>query len=359
MAHKLPIGIQDFRTVITEGFKYVDKTRYVHQLTTSGKFYFLSRPRRFGKSLTVATLQELYRGSRELFEGLWIADHWDWTKRHPVARLTLTGIGFPIVGLEAALHFALDKVLAEHDVPPPPNCSASQKFDYLLNMLADRGQKVVVLIDEYDAPIVHYLGEDTDKARRHRDELREFYTVLKNCDHLLELVFITGVSKFSKVGIFSGLNNLRDITMHPQYATMLGYTQAELENNFALEIEQTAQNLKITREQLLEQIRHWYNGYRFHANAEAVYNPVSVNLFFDTQEFNNYWFATGTPTFLVNLLKQQGVYDVGAHHVDPSGFDSFELDNLKLSAILYQTGYLTITGAEEGLLTLDYPNKEV
>ncbi|MDW8230995.1 MAG: AAA family ATPase, partial [Saprospiraceae bacterium] len=153
---------------------------------------------------------------------------------------------------------------------------------------------------------------------------------------------------------------LQDITMHPRYATMLGYTQAELETNFADEIEHTARSLNLSREDLLAKIQHWYNGYRFHALAEAVYNPVSINLFFDTQEFQNYWFATGTPTFLVNLLREQGVYDVSAQRVDPSGFDTFELDRLKLSAILYQTGYLTITGSEaDGLLTLDYPNKEV
>jgi hypothetical protein len=237
----------------------------------------------------------------------------------------------------------------------------SYKFRHLLLGLVNGDRrKVVVLVDEYDAPIVSYLGKDIKTAYANRDLLRSFYTVLKELDAHLELVFITGVSKFSKVGIFSGLNNLQDLTMHPQYATMLGYTQAELEANFEQEIAQTAAYLKVTPEELLKQLCYWYNGYRFHARAETVYNPVSVNLFFDTQEFGNYWFATGTPTFLVNLLKEQGVYEVGAQHVDPSGFDTFELDRLKLSAILYQTGYLTITAAEEGgLLTLDYPNKEV
>ncbi|MCS7036022.1 MAG: AAA family ATPase [Saprospiraceae bacterium] len=299
--YKLPIGIQDFRKIRENGFKYVDKTRYIYELASAPMSYFLSRPRRFGKSLTVSTLQELYSGSRELFEGLCIADRWDWTRRHPVVRLTLTGIGFPKVGLESALHYALNKVFAAHGIPVVENGSATQKFDYLLNALADRGEKVVVLIDEYDAPIVHYLGEDIDLARRNRDELREFYTVLKNNDHVLELVFLTGVSKFSKVGIFSGLNNLQDITMHPAYATMLGYTQAELEVNFAEEIAQTAKYLKQTEEELLEQLRYWYNGYRFDERAETVYNPVSINNFFSFQKFQNYWFATGTPTFLITV----------------------------------------------------------
>ncbi|MCS7035449.1 MAG: AAA family ATPase, partial [Saprospiraceae bacterium] len=232
MASKLPIEIQDFRTLRTEGYKYVDKTAYVHRLATMGKAYFLSRPRRFGKSLTISTLQELYSGSRELFEGLWIADKWDWSKKHPVVRLSMTGTGFEEVGLDTALHYALDKVFSEHEITRPEIPSVIQKFDYLLRALAAGGQKVVVLIDEYDAPILDYLGKDIQTAYANRDLLRSFYRVLKELDAHLELVFLTGVSKFSKVGIFSGLNNLRDITMHPQYATMLGYTQAELEANF-------------------------------------------------------------------------------------------------------------------------------
>ncbi|MCS7036233.1 MAG: AAA family ATPase, partial [Saprospiraceae bacterium] len=350
MVHKLPIGIQDFRTIRTEGYKYVDKTEYVYRLVTSGKFYFLSRPRRFGKSLTVATLRELYLGSRELFAGLWIENKWNWDKRHPVVRLSFKDVNFEQLGLEKALFDRVEEISIEMGIPVERQTARDQFREILRE--AGRKQKVVVLIDEYDAPIVHYLGKDVEQAQENRELLRGFYSVLKEMDSLLELIFITGVSKFSKVGIFSGLNNLNDITMHPQYATMLGYTQAELEANFEEEIAQTAATLHLTREQLLEQLRHWYNGYRFHARAETMYNPVSVNLFFDTQEFGNYWFATGTPTFLVNLLRTHGVYDVGAQHVDASGFDTFELDNLKLSALMYQTGYLTITGAdEEGLLT--------
>jgi PAS domain-containing protein len=358
MAHKLPIEIQDFRTLITEGYKYVDKTKYLYQMATMGKAYFLSRPRRFGKSLTVATLQELYSGSQELFKGLWIEDRWDWNKRHPVVRLSLKDVNFEQLGLEKALFKRMEELSRRMGVPVNQE-TARDQFREIIQTLGSE-QKVVVLIDEYDAPIVHYLGKDVRTAYANQELLRSFYGVLKDLEAYLELVFLTGVSKFAKVGIFSGLNNLRDITMHPQYATMLGYTQAELEVNFEEEIVQTADYLHLTREQLLEQLRLWYNGYRFEEHGERLYNPVSINNFFYFQKFQNYWFATGTPTFLIQLLKEQGVYDVGMQHVNPSGFDTFELDNLKLSAILYQTGYLTITGVdEEGLLTLDYPNKEV
>jgi hypothetical protein len=219
---------------------------------------------------------------------------------------------------------------------------------------------VVVLIDEYDAPIIHYLGKNIEKAYENREILKEFYTVLKDCDQFLELVFITGVSKFSKVGIFSGMNNLNDLTLQADYATMLGYTQEELESNFAEEIETAASKQNLSQPELLEKMREWYNGYRFHASANKVYNPVSVNLFFNEKEFKNFWFTTGTPSFLVNLLKKEGIYDLHFPAINPGGFESFELDHLKLIAILFQTGYLTIQHKDEdGLLQLDYPNKEV
>ncbi|MFZ4561270.1 MAG: AAA family ATPase, partial [Saprospiraceae bacterium] len=216
MPKKLPLGLQDFRGIIQDGYKYVDKTRYLHQLATSGKYFFLSRPRRFGKSITVSTLHELFSGSRELFQGLWIEDKWDWTKKHPTLQITLSSIGFVETGLETALHFLLDKLIQEKGLPPAQG-GVSVKFDYLIRQLSQQG-RVVVLIDEYDAPIIHYLGKDLNKAYANRELLRELYTVLKTNDALLEFVFLTGVSKFSKTGIFSGLNNLVDLSLHPDYA---------------------------------------------------------------------------------------------------------------------------------------------
>ena len=355
---KLPIGLQDFRTIREDGYKYIDKTRYIHQLVNVGKFFFLSRPRRFGKSLTISTLQELFSGSRDLFKGLWIEDKWDWNKKHPVIRITLTGLGYPELTLQEALNRRLNILIEEAGLSATDG-TPGNRLEYLMAQLSDKG-KVVVLIDEYDAPVIHHLGKDLDKAIEARDILKEFYTVLKNNDHLLEFVFLTGVSKFSKVGIFSGLNNLQDITLHPAFASMLGYTQQELENNFAEEINATAAQLQLSREELLAQLRHWYNGYRFHLSAESVYNPVSVNLFFNTGEFQNFWFATGTPSFLINLLKQHGLYDFKLTEQSQLEFDSFELEDLRPYGLLYQTGYLTLLGRDEsGLYQLGYPNHEV
>ena len=358
MRIKLPLGLQDFRSIIEDGYKYVDKTPYLYSLATSGKYYFLSRPRRFGKSITISTLHELYQGNHDLFKGLWIEDKWDWNKKHPVLRISLKDVNFEQRGLEEPLAERIQEAgfLQGVDLKSP---SARDKFRELIIALSERG-KVVVLVDEYDAPIVHYLGKDQDTALANRELLKGFYGVLKELDTLLELVFLTGVSKFSKTGIFSGLNNLVDLSMHPNYATMLGYTQAELEHNFNQEIDAAAIQLNLSRPQLLEQLRAWYNGYRFEEHSETVYNPVSVNNFFDRKKFVNFWFATGTPSFLVNLLKKEGIFDLNLPPINPGGFETFELDRLKPEAILFQTGYLTIQHfTEDGLVQLAYPNKEV
>ena len=359
MPKKLPLGLQDFRKIIENGFLYVDKTEYVFRIVSNPGAYFLSHPRRFGKSITVATLHELYSGSRELFRGLWIEDKWDWNKKHPVLRLSLTSIGFQSIGLRPALLQEIGIVAKAQGITLSSEGLAA-RFRELIGAMAAGGQKTVVLVDEYDAPIIHYLGTNLEQAVENREILREFYTVLKDCDTLLELVFLTGVSKFSKTGIFSGLNNLVDLSMHPAFATMLGYTQQELEGNFAEEIEAAGAALQLSRAQLLEKMREWYNGYRFEEHAPRVYNPVSVNNFFSRNKFENFWFATGTPSFLVNLLKKEGLFDLNLPAINPGGFETFELDRLKPEAILFQTGYLTIQGlTEDGLVQLAYPNKEV
>jgi hypothetical protein len=358
MGKKLPLGLQDFRKIIEGGYKYIDKTEYIYRIVNNPGAYFLSRPRRFGKSITLAVLQELYQGSKELFQGLWIENHWDWSRKHPVVRISFTSIGFQSLGLAAALNQELNNQAKSFNIVLE-NEGNTGKFKELITKLAQEN-KVVILIDEYDAPIINYLGKEIDKAYHNRELLKEFYTVLKDLDSSIELLFLTGVSKFSKVGIFSGLNNLTDLSMQSDYATMLGYTQRELEENFVEEIEVAATYLNLSTGELLEQLQTWYNGYCFQANAEKVYNPVSCNLFFYEKEFKNFWFATGTPTFLVNLLKQEGIYDLHFPPINPSGFENFELDRLKPIAILFQAGYLTIQAKDEdGLIQLDYPNKEV
>jgi hypothetical protein len=268
MAQNLPLGLQDFRSIIEGDYKYIDKTRHVYQMCSTGKYYFLSRPRRFGKSMTLAVLQELYLGSRDLFKGLWIQDHWDWSRTHPVLRISFSALGFQENGLQASLSFALDELIHEHQIPAIQG-NISNKFAHLIKQLAKKS-KVVVLIDEYDAPIINYLGKEIEKAYENRELLKSFYTVLKDLDSYLEFVFITGVSKFSKVGIFSGMNNLTDLSMHPQYATMLGYTQQELESNFAEELDATAAQLHLSKIELLDKLRWWYNGYRFEEDAETT-----------------------------------------------------------------------------------------
>jgi hypothetical protein len=358
MPQKLPLGLQDFRKIIENGFLYVDKTEYIFRICSKPGLYFLSRPRRFGKSITVATIHELYNGSKTLFKGLWIEDKWDWNKKNPVVRLSLKDINFEQRGLEDSLAERVHEVGQNHGIELKSSY-ARDKFRELIITLSSKG-KVVVLVDEYDAPILEYLAKDIGKAYENRDLLKGFYSVLKDLDTSLELVFLTGVSKFSKIGIFSGLNNLEDLSMHPAYATMLGYTQQELETNFSGEIDIAKDVLKLSREDLLEQLRIWYNGYRFHQKAEKVYNPVSINSFFDRNKFENFWFTTGTPTFLVNLLKKEGPSKINLTPFNQNGFGCLYLHRISLETVLFQTGFLTIGEKnEDDLVQLIFPNKEV
>jgi hypothetical protein len=358
MPQKLPLGLQDFRKIIENGFLYVDKTEYIFRICSKPGLYFLSRPRRFGKSITVATIHELYNGSKTLFKGLWIEDKWDWNKKNPVVRLSLKDINFEQRGLEDSLAERVHEVGQNHGIELKSSY-ARDKFRELIITLSSKG-KVVVLVDEYDAPILEYLAKDIGKAYENRDLLKGFYSVLKDLDTSLELVFLTGVSKFSKIGIFSGLNNLEDLSMHPAYATMLGYTQQELETNFSDEIDIAKDVLKLSREDLLEQLRIWYNGYRFEEMAEKVYNPVSINNFFDRNKFENFWFTTGTPTFLVNLLKKEGPSKINLTPFNQNGFGCLYLHRISLETVLFQTGFLTIGEKnEDDLVQLIFPNKEV
>jgi Predicted AAA-ATPase/PD-(D/E)XK nuclease superfamily len=358
MSQKLPLGLQDFRGIIRGAYKYIDKTRFLYELCNNGKYYFMARPRRFGKSLTISALHALYTGEKELFQGLWIAEYWDWKKKPPIIHMSFTTIDFQTLGLKVALEQEITQVSKTHQISLE-TMGVLARFKELLTQMSPKGP-VVVLIDEYDAPITFYLGKDDEQAFQNRNLLHGFYAVLKDMDAALEFVFITGVSKFSKVGIFSGMNNLNDLSMHPQYAIMLGYTQQELEANFGEEIDQTALALKLDRNELLEKLRYWYNGYRFEENAETVYNPVSINKFFNTRKFDNFWFETGTPTFLMRLLKQKGLYNFRLNPQSKQSFDSFELEDLNVYGLLYQAGYLSIKSKDEyGLFELDYPNFEV
>ncbi|MGB3777193.1 MAG: AAA family ATPase [Tunicatimonas sp.] len=358
---KLPIGIQDFGKLRERGFVYVDKTELIYQLTQGGGYYFLSRPRRFGKSLLVSTLAELFRGHRTLFEGLWIHDRWDWSQTYAVLDFRFNNASYKISGLEAFLKNELNYQAEAFQITlreaPYPN-----QFRELVTKLSQQHGRVVILIDEYDKPILDYL-DDIKQAKANREVLKNFFSVLKSLDPHLRLVLLTGVSKFTgspagSVSIFSDLNNLKDLTLHWQYSALLGYTQDELEHYFADRIDQFAPDFG-GRAALLAQIKQWYNGYTWDAKR-YLYNPFSILSFFDQGRFQNFWFETGTPMFLVKLLERERQYDLTEIRVDEAVFSSFELDHIDPNALLFQTGYITIASADDKpIYTLSYPNREV
>ena len=351
---RLPIGIQTFRKIRQEDCYYVDKTGYIGRLLDEGTHYFLSRPRRFGKSLFLDTLKELFEGNEPLFEGLYIHDRWDWSIRHPVLRLSFGSGNFKEPDyLEATLMEQLAAAERRAGIVSE-YATAPGRFAFLLEALHDQaGQPVAVLIDEYDKPILDAL-ELPEIARANRDFLRGLYAVIKDCDAHVRFTFITGVSKFSKVSLFSGLNNLTDITLEPSYSALCGYTDADLDAVFAPELPGLDR----------DQIRDWYNGYSW-LGDEKVYNPFDILLLFRRRRFAAYWFETGTPTFLVETLFKRRVssLELGAMEGSDELLSTFDVDDIATEALLFQTGYLTITDEEdlggEPVYRLDYPNREV
>ncbi len=350
-----PIGIQDFREIRTNGYHYLDKTELIHRLLTEGKYYFLSRPRRFGKSLLLSTIKEIYQGSRELFKDLWIADHWDWDKRHPVVHIKFAKSDYQGLGLAQAIFSELDKSAAELGVVLS-KATFKERFEELLILTAHTRGRVVLLIDEYDKPIIDYL-EAPEQAKANRETLKQFYSVLKDADPHLEFVFITGVSKFSKVSIFSDLNNLNDLTLHPKYSTLLGITPEELESYFGevlTEMEEKTPDIR-------QSVRRMYNGYSWDGE-HSVYNPFSILNFLGSGALRNYWFETGTPTFLIEQMRAAGRFVWEEEEIVALlDLASFDLEHIDPATILFQTGYLSITELNEfeGWCTLNYPNQEV
>jgi len=362
MLKPITTSIHTFRRLIEGGYLYVDKTELLWRLVEPANgVYFLSRPRRFGKSLTLSTFEEIFLGNRELFRGLAIYDKpFEW-KSHPVIRLDL-GDKYAATAeeLKILLSLAVKEVADQHGVPLETPFPHSQ-FRELVMALAERG-RVVILIDEYDKPILGNI-ENTEEATKIRDVLKGFYSVIKSADRHLRFAFLTGVSKFSRVSVFSDLNNLVDLTLDTRCASLCGYTQEELEANFSEYIDQLAEKQGCAVPAALDRIRDWYNGYRFSEAETAVYNPVSVGRLFDTGKFANYWFETGTPSFLLNLLEQQeyDLEEISGLQVDELGFSAYEIESLAPEPLLFQTGYITIRDydPETGLYTLDYPNREV
>ena len=351
---KLPIGIQTFCEIREDHCYYVDKTAYIGRLVAEGKHYFLSRPRRFGKSLFLDTLKELFEGNEPLFEGLAIHERWDWSVRHPVLRIDFSSGNFKELGdLHKDVMEQLDAIESEVSVRSSYD-TARGRFRHLIQMLHQQiGQRVVVLIDEYDKPILDAL-EVPEVARANRDYLRGLYSTIKFGDAHLKFSFLTGVSKFSKVSLFSGLNNLKDITLDPRYSAVCGYTEADLDSVFAPELSGLDR----------EEIRRWYNGYNW-LGEEAVYNPFDVLLLFDRRQFGAYWFETGTPTFLLETLLARGISSLALDDMLGSEelLSAFDVDHIATEALLFQTGYLTIRRTEPRggrmYYRLGYPNREV
>lgn len=356
MVQKLPIGIQTFSTIRAEGYLYVDKTEAIYRLITSGVYFFLSRPRRFGKSLTLSTIKAIYAGERDLFRGLWIENQWDWTKSHPVIHFSFSSIGYKSLGLEAAIEAELRAIGVQMGVQFV-EAGIARLFRELIQKLAANA-KVVILIDEYDKPIIDYL-EDKEQAHVHQQILKSFYSVIKDSDPYIEFLLLTGVSKFSKVSIFSDLNNLKDITLHQDFAALTGYTQAEVEHYFGDAMTRLAAVKGQSQAALLAEIRTWYNGYSWDGQT-TLYNPFSFMSFIDGREFRNFWFETGTPTFLLKLMKEHRLFKIDNLEVNELAFASYDIEKLQILPILFQTGYLTIKRKEDfGLYRLGYPNREV
>ncbi len=353
MFKKLPIGIQSFEYLRSEPHYYVDKTPFVKRLVEEGKYYFLARPRRFGKSLFLDTARQAFLGKRELFEGLFLEKNWDWSVKYPVIYISF---GAGVVENREILDKTFDSILRENaedwGIELKEEILHKRFYELIKNLRKKSGQKVVVLIDEYDKPILDNIT-NKETAIELREALKNIYSVLKDADTYLKFVFITGVSKFSKVSIFSGLNNLRDITLDREYATICGYTQEEFERVFRDRLEKVN----------LEEVKHWYNGYNF--GGESVYNPFDILLFLQTREFRAYWFETGTPSFLIKLLQEGKYYIPQLEGLEASEriIGSFDIDYIEPETLLFQTGYLTIKGKirtfGREIYRLGYPNLEV
>lgn len=350
----LPIGIQTFRKIREGGYYYVDKTGFALRLIEEGSHYFLSRPRRFGKSLFLDTLAELFSANEALFEGLEAQGRWDWGQRYPVIRLSF---GSGVIRSRAELDRRILELLGRNQQALGVACGNSGDIVGCLNELIEAahavtGARAVVLVDEYDKPILDNLT-DPETAREMRDGLRNLYSVLKDADAHLRFVFLTGVTKFSKVSLFSGLNNLRDITVSRDYSAICGYTEADLDTVFAAELEGLDR----------EQIRGWYNGYNW--TGEAVYNPFGVLLLFQERLFRPWWFETATPNFLVDMLTDRHTWlpRLGQLRADAELLSAFDVGRISTEALLWQTGYLTIDHEEQQFgeyrYRLRYPNREV
>ena len=355
---KLPIGIQDFAKLRTNDFLYIDKTEQILKLVKSSGYYFLSRPRRFGKSLLISTLKELFLGNKELFEDLFIEDKIEW-QTFPVVHLDFAKSNYKLLGLEKAIQDRLEHQADLYKVVLEKIDVGDKLEELIMKLYQKHNKQVVLLIDEYDKPIIDFLEkEKIHIAEENRQIMKNFYTPIKSLDNYLRFFFLTGVSKFSKVSIFSDLNHLNDLTISRLGHTLVGYTESEVYHYLDDYISLIAKEKKISKDELKVKIRKWYNGYSF--GGERLYNPFSILNFMIDREFNNYWFETGTPTFLVKLMAENQYYDMDNTIMDLLTLGNFDISNIEPITVLFQTGYLTlIEKIETNVYELGYPNKEV
>ena len=374
ITRKLPLGVQSFKDLREKGFLYVDKTEYLFRLANSSKVYFLSRPRRFGKSLFLSTLAAYFRGQKELFQGLYIEkaeeelavqeNRTSW-QEYPVLYFDFnTGQYDTIESLISRIELFLSPLENKYDITSAQG-DLAQRFEEVIKQIYEKTHKqAVVLVDEYDKPLLQTMGVNEALNEHYRNTLKAFYSVIKTCDEYIRFAFLTGVTKFSKISIFSDLNNLKDISMHEAYAGICGMTQKELEVNFQPEIQALAEKQKLDYPQALAALKQWYDGYLFHPAGEGMYNPYSILNAFDDKEIKSYWFGTGTPTFLVNYLKEAHYYipDLdGKVELDEEGLQTYRAVAQDTLPILFQAGYLTIKEyiSDLRLYRLGFPNDEV
>ena len=360
---KYPIGIQTFENIRTEGYAYVDKTALVYKLATEGKYYFLSRPRRFGKSLLLSTLKAYFQGKKGLFDGLAIANlETDW-KEYPIFHFDFnTGLYTNIEGLGSTMDYQLLKLEQRFGIDKA-GFSLSDRFRELISRAYEQtGQKVVILVDEYDKPLLETIG-NLELQNEYRKILKSFYGVEKTMDSYIQFAFFTGVTKFSKVSIFSDLNNLKDISLSNQYAEICGVSEQEIRDNFDEVVAEMAVANEISKEECYAQLEKQYDGYHFSEHSVGMYNPFSLLNAFDSKAFRDFWFATGTPTFLVEVL-QHNDYPLDrltTEEVDVRTMDSVDMMYNNPIPLLFQSGYLTIKDFDKEFKSyrLGFPNEEV
>ncbi len=358
-----PIGIQNFEKIRKDGYFYIDKTALIYQMVKTGSYYFLSRPRRFGKSLLISTLEAYFLGKKELFEGLAIEKlEKDWTV-YPIFHMDLNTEKYDTrESLDSILNFTLEKWEQQYGTAPSETTFALRFRGLIERAYKQTGQRVVILIDEYDKPMLQAIGNE-ELQKEFRNTMKAFYSVLKTMDGCIQFAFLTGVTKFGKVSVFSDLNNLDDISMRNQYIDICGVSEKELHDNLEIELHELADIKGVSYHEICDKLREYYDGYHFTHNSIGIYNPFSLLNTFKYKEFGSYWFETGTPTYLVELLKKHH-YDLRrmAHEeTSVSVLNSIDSASDNPIPVIYQSGYLTIKGYDEefGIYSLGFPNREV